>query len=121
MTIGDKTYVDGGVVSPVAIDVARRFGADIVIAVDISSHLNASKPSGTIETIMQAIDIMYNKIADVQIKQADIVIAPKVGHIGSSDFSRRHEAILEGEKAATEAMPAVNALLARLREEGRLP
>ncbi len=121
VTIGDKTYVDGGVVSPVAIDVARRFGADIVIAVDISSHLNASKPSGTIETIMQAIDIMYNKIADVQIKQADIVIAPKVGHIGSSDFSRRHEAILEGEKAATEAMPAVNALLARLREEGRLP
>ena len=31
-----KTYVDGGVVSPVAVDVARRYGADVVIAVDIS-------------------------------------------------------------------------------------
>ncbi len=121
VAIGDKTCVDGGVVSPVAIDVARRFGADVVIAVDISSHLNASTPRGTVETIMQAIDVMYNKIAQAQIKNADIVIKPKVGHIGSSDFSRRHEAILEGEKAATEAMPAINALLFRLREEGRLP
>lgn len=99
----------------------RRFGADVVIAVDISSHLNASTPRGTVETIMQAIDVMYNKIAQAQIKNADIVIKPKVGHIGSSDFSRRHEAILEGEKAATEAMPAINAPFFRLREEGRLP
>jgi predicted acylesterase/phospholipase RssA len=27
-----KTYVDGGVVSLVAVDVARRYGADVVIA-----------------------------------------------------------------------------------------
>ena len=33
--IGGKTYVDGGVVSPVAVEVARRYGADVVIAVDI--------------------------------------------------------------------------------------
>jgi len=43
-----------------------------------------------------------------------------VGHIGSSDFSKRHEAIIEGEKAAAGAMPAINELLARLRQEGRL-
>ncbi|MBU1966414.1 MAG: patatin-like phospholipase family protein, partial [Proteobacteria bacterium] len=35
--IGDRTYVDGGVVSPVAVDAARRSGADVVIAVDIST------------------------------------------------------------------------------------
>ena len=39
--IGDKMYVDGGVVSPLAIDVARRYGADVVIAVDISSSLTS--------------------------------------------------------------------------------
>ncbi len=100
--ISNNMYVDGGVVSPLAIDVARRYGADIVIAVDISSSLPSSAPSGTIETIMQAIDIMYSKIAAVQIKNADVVIRPKVGYIGSSDFSKRHEAIMEGEKAAQE-------------------
>ncbi len=119
--IGDKAYVDGGVVSPVAIDVARRFGADVVIAVDISSSLSSTAPTGTIETIMQAIDIMYNKMAVIQLKNADVVIKPKVGYIGSSDFTKRHEAIMEGEKAAAEAMPAINQIITRLRREGRLP
>jgi NTE family protein len=118
--IGDKAYVDGGVVSPVAIDVARRFGADVVIAVDISASLSSAAPKGTIETIMQAIDIMYNKMAVIQLRSADVVIKPKVGNIGSSDFTKRHEAIMEGEKAAVEAMPAINQIITRLRQEGRL-
>lgn len=119
--INDKMYVDGGVVSPLAIDVARRYGADVVIAVDVSSSLASSAPSGTIETIMQAIDIMYGKMAAIQIKNADVVIKPKIGYIGSSDFSKRHEAIMEGEKAANVALPAINSILSKLRQEGRLP
>ena len=118
--IGGKAHVDGGVVSPVAVDVARRFGADVVIAVDISSGLSSAAPAGTFDTILQAIDIMYHKMAAVQLKNADVVIKPKVGYIGSSDFSKRHEAIMEGEKAAAEAMPAIQEILNRLRQEGRL-
>lgn len=120
VVIGGKAYVDGGVVSPVAIDVARRYGADIVIAVDISSSLSSAAPAGTFETIMQSIDIMYNKMAVIQLKNADVVIKPKVGNIGSSDFTKRHEAIMEGEKAAAEAMPAIEKIISRLRQEGRL-
>jgi NTE family protein len=119
--IGDKMYVDGGVVSPLAIDVARRYGADVVIAVDISSNLTSSIPAGTVETIMQAVDIMHNKMTAFQIKNADVVIKPKVGDIGATDFSKRHEAIMEGEKAAVEAMPAINQIISKLREQGRLP
>lgn len=119
--IGDKYYVDGGVVNPLAADVARRFGADVVIAVDISSSVETAPPKATVDTIMQAVDIMYNKIASLHLKHSDIVIRPKVGHIGSSDFSKRHEAIMEGEKAATEAMPAINQIMEKLRQEGRLP
>lgn len=113
-------YVDGGVVSPVAVDAAKKQGADIVIAVDISADAGGAQPQGTIETILQSIGIMYSKIAAVQLAKADIVIKPRVGHIGSADFDKRHEAILEGEKAAMEAMPRINSILARLRQEGRL-
>jgi NTE family protein len=119
--ISGNMYVDGGVVSPLAVDVARRYGADVVIAVDISGSAASSRPTGTIETIMQAIDIMYNKISAIQVKNADVVISPKVGYIGSSDFSKRHEAIMEGEKAANQALPAINQILNKLRQEGRLP
>ena len=120
VVMSGKTYVDGGVVSPVAVDVARRYGADVVIAVDISGGVAGAAPQGTMDTILQAIDIMYAKIAAYQIRNADIVIQPKVGYIGFSDLSKRHEAILEGEKAAVEALPAIQEIIEKLKQEGRL-
>jgi len=118
--VGDRTYVDGGVVSPVAVDAARRYGADFVIAVDISSDIGDRPPESTIETILQSVSIMYSKLSSIQLSKADIVIRPKVGYIGSSDFTKKHEAVLEGEKAAIEALPDINNLINRLQQEGRL-
>ena len=109
--IGDRTYVDGGVVSPVAVDAARRLGADAVIAVDISGEVDGTVPDGTLDTIFQSINIMYARIAADQVSRADVVIRPRVGHIASGDFTRRHEAILEGEKAAQAALPKIRGLL----------
>lgn len=118
--ITGQMYVDGGVVSPVAVDAAKRMGADVVIAVDISADIANFQPESTIETILQSISIMYSKISNVQLSKADVVIKPKVGHIGSAEFNKRHEAILEGEKAAIEALPKINAIITKLRQEGRL-
>jgi len=111
--IGDRTYVDGGVVSPVPVDAARRMGADLVIAVDISGEVDDTIPESTLDTILQSINIMYAKIAASQLSRADVVIRPRVGHIAAGDFPKRHEAILEGEKAALAALPKIQALLAR--------
>ena len=119
--IGNKMYVDGGVVSPVPVDAAKRLGADVVIAVDISSDLDTTKPSGTIETILQAINIMSSRISVAQLSRADIVIRPLVGHIGSADFDRRNDAIIEGEKAALQALPKIREIVEQLRRQGRLP
>ncbi len=116
--IADRTYVDGGVVSPVAVDAARRLGADVVIAVDISSDTGGPPPESTVETLLQSVGIMYARLASIQLSRADVVIRPKVGHIGSSDFSKRHEAILEGEKAAQEALPQIRSAIAA-KEPGR--
>jgi NTE family protein len=118
--IGDRTYVDGGVVSPVAVDAARRLGADFVIAVDVSSNIEDRPPEGTIETILQSISIMYSKLSSIQLSKADIVIRPNVGYIGPSDFSKKHEAVLEGEKATIEKLPEIQNLINMLQQEGRL-
>jgi len=114
------SYVDGGVVDPVAVDVARKHGADVVIAVDITSEIDQAVPTGTIATIMKSVEIMYNKISRMPVSGADVVIKPDVGFVGSADFTRRHEAILEGERAAQAAMPGIEALLAKLKLEGRI-
>jgi NTE family protein len=95
-------------------------GAEIVIAVDITSDVGSSTPDSTMETILQTINIMNSKLALVQGAKADVLIRPNVGHIGSSDFAKRHEAILEGEKAAAEALPKLREIIEKLRQEGRL-
>ena len=118
--IANRMYVDGGLVSPVGVDAAKRFGADIVIAVDVSTDVEQAFPGNTVETILQSLNVMYSKLGSIQLCQADVVIKPKVGHIGSADFSKRHEAVLEGEKAALEALPKIKEILNKLRLEGRL-
>jgi NTE family protein len=118
--ISGRTYVDGGVVSPVAVDAARRIGADVVIAVDISGGVADSVPDGIMDIILQAIDIMYSKISMYQLKNADVVIRPKVSQIGSAEIEKRNEAILEGERAAQAALPQIQSIIEKLRKEGRI-
>lgn len=120
VSIGGRLYADGGIVSPVAVDAARKMGADVVIAVDISSDIDSSQPQNTLETILKSISIMYAKIAGQQLSRADIVIKPKVSFIGSADFDKRHEAIIEGEKAALEQLPRIKEIVEKLSQEGRL-
>ncbi len=114
------SYVDGGLVNPVAVDVARRYGADLVIAVDITYGVENNIPTSTMESIMKSFEIMYHKIAQTPVAHADVIIKPQVGFMGAADFDKRHEAILAGEKAAWEAMPAITEKVNRLRQEGRL-
>lgn len=109
--IEGRMYVDGGIVSPVAVDAARRYGADIVIAVDISSDLDTRAPEGTIDTILQSVNIMYSKLSAVQTAGADVVIKPKVGAIGSAELEKRHEAMMEGEKAALASLAEIRKVL----------
>lgn len=117
--IENTLYVDGGVVSPVPVRAARLYGANVVIAVDLSGEPSLKQPEGTLETIMRSIDIMYAHIAKRQLSEADVVIKPNVSSLDSADFTKRHEAILEGEKAAHSALPEIKKILGRF--QGLLP
>jgi NTE family protein len=120
VVIGKDSYVDGGVVSPVPVDVARRYGADVVIAVDISGGISNVAPRGIMSSVSRSVDIMYMKNIDDQLKRADVVIRPNVKDIGSTDMEKFNEAIFEGEKAATAKVNQIQAILAKLSQEGRL-
>lgn len=114
--IGSFYYVDGGVVSPVPVDAARQLGADLVIAVDISTKTTGKTPGNLLGVVNQSITIMGQKLGQLELARADIVIRPEVNDIGPVDFERRNGAILEGEKAALAALPQIRAKLAQLRQ-----
>ncbi len=114
--IGGQLYVDGGVTSPLPVAEARRYGADLVIAVDISSDMDTGRPDGIMGILFKTVDIMYSKLEKSGASKADVLIRPRVGKIGSGDFSKRDLAIMEGEKAAWKAMPEIMRKLNALKE-----
>ena len=111
--IGDREYVDGGLTHPVPAAVARRLGADVVIAVDISAKPDGRELSGTVDVLLQTFTIMGARVAQYELAAADVVIRPALGQIRGTDFSARNVAILEGERAAQAVLPQIRARLAQ--------
>ncbi|MGY0505850.1 patatin-like phospholipase family protein [Luteimonas sp. e5] len=115
--IAGKRYVDGGVVSPVPVDAARGLGADIVIAVDISSKAQGNRPGSMLGIVNQSITIMGQRLGEQELARADIVLRPRVGQIGAADFDQKNVAIMEGERAAQAAMPQIRQAIATLQRQ----
>ena len=101
------SYVDGGLTSPVPVLAAREMGADIVIAVDISAKPEGQPTDSLTGIIWQTTTIMGGAIAANELRGADVVIRPKLPYVKSWDFTARNDAMLEGERAAQAALPAI--------------
>jgi NTE family protein len=106
-TIGGTQYVDGGLVSPIPVQTAKAMGADLVIAVDISARPTGNQPVSMWGLLDQTLNIMGQQSIHQELAQANIVIQPKVGHIGTLDLKASHQTILEGEKAAQLQVKAI--------------
>ena len=121
----DHQLVDGALVNPVPVSLARAMEADFVIAVDLGSstvgrHMrrpdtgkrHPRRPS-MLEVVTGSLNIMSVRIARGRLagEPADVVIQPLLGELGLLDYHRGVEAIAEG-RAATELMiPQIRRLL----------
>jgi len=109
--INGREYVDGGLVSPVPVRFARQMGADLVIAVDISSPPEANPAGDTLQILLQTFAIMGKSINQYELKDADVVVRPSLAGLKSADFSARQRAIDSGRAAMLAALPALRAKL----------
>jgi NTE family protein len=112
VAIGGQEYVDGGLVAPVPVRIARAMGADIVIAVDISARPRTQKTLTSFEVLLQTFAIMGQSLVAAELPLADVVVQPDVGRIAGTDFNSRNLAVLEGERAAQEQMPKLRTRIA---------
>jgi NTE family protein len=112
--IGDREFVDGGLVSPVPVRFAREMGAEMVIAVDISTPPDGAATDGTMKLLLQTFAIMGKSINRFELREADVVLRPGLVGVGSADFTARVRAIRAGREKATELLPAIQAKLAAM-------
>lgn len=107
VAIAGQEYVDGGVVAPVPVSFARQMGAQVVVAVDISSPPSATPASDTVGVMLQTFSIMGQRLNGFELKGADVVVRPNLAGMGSANFAVRKQAIAAGRAAMQAALPAL--------------
>jgi len=111
-----ETYVDGGLVANLPIEVALSEGAEVIVA----SFLGAGAGDGKKEEANHAL-LVANRMLDILIRQnekrnlallrpGDVLVQPAVQDIGFADFNRASEIVQRGHQAVALVQDRLTAL-----------
>jgi NTE family protein len=104
MEMDGRLLVDGGVSNNLPVDVARDMGAEIIIAVDISTPLKKREElTSALSITGQLTGILTRRNTEAQIatlSNKDIFIVPDLSDISTADFSESGKVIPRGKVAA---------------------
>lgn len=109
-----RTLIDGGVASPVPVEIAKQFSPKLIIAIDIGTSPDYGPVTNTYELAMRSLHISYFKLAKWQTEQADILIHPAVDSYSMFEDQANEDLYEAGRKAAIEAMPAIQKALMKV-------
>ena len=134
--IGKMRLVDGGILNNVPADVARKMGADVVVAVDVMPAIGAGLLTHTAEEMTQnrgmsfvtpvvqdlwetLVVVMANNTERILAEaKTDVLIRPDIPDSVSlfMGFHRVAELIEIGEKATTAVLPKIRAAIERAKK-----
>ena len=104
---------DGGLADNLPVDVARAMGADILIAVDVSSPLlPLDKVRTFVNVIDQSISLQMEQNIEESRKLATILLKPDLVKYTNGDYEKISEIVKQGEDEARKRLPELKALVA---------
>lgn len=95
----ERILVDGAVKNRLPVHVAREMGANKVLAIDVKRGLN-NRLNSAVDVLLQSIEILQEEVFFCHSLDADLLIQPEVGHIGSLQFDTAAETIRIGRETA---------------------
>lgn len=112
---GNMMLVDGGMLNPVPVDLARALGADIVIAVDLNANPLTTVPDSLADVVHRSIETMMNRLRETNMARMkpEITIAPNLNSVSFLDFHEGETSIAEGYRATIEMIPEIKRQLNR--------
>ncbi len=111
---GDMLLVDGGWVERVPVRCAKEMGAEIIIAVDVSSEIGRFEDKFGLDVVLRADAVSRIYLNEILSQEADVVIHPAVGGTHWADFSNPRELYRQGEAAALEKLVSVRTVIHRV-------
>lgn len=107
-----RTLVDGGVASPVPVEIAERYAPKIIIAVDIGTSPDYGPVTNAYQLGIRSLHISYFKLSYWQNLQADVVIHPAIDAFSMFADHANEDMYQAGKEAAMAALPQIQQLLA---------
>lgn len=102
-----RWLVDGGVADPVPVRTARKTGAVVVVAVDLSGLLPRTCPTNLFGIATRSAEIKFMLQSESCTDGADIVIRPELGDMGLFDDKNPEHVFQVGCSAARAAIPQI--------------
>lgn len=104
-----RQLVDGGLVANNPVSITHALGAELVIAVDVNAEgATFLGPSlSIISIVLQSMLHVQRTVAFHELKQADVVIQPRVGHIRWDAMGRADELLKAGYEAGLEKVAEI--------------
>jgi NTE family protein len=97
----ESVLVDGGLLENLPVDVAKKMGADLVIAVHLEAKpLPAKEPLSSFGVLGRSISVVVAANELRSMEKADILISVPLGEYGSSDYKKGVAIIRKGYEAA---------------------
>ena len=113
--IGGETYVDGGLVANLPIEVALTEGAGVIVASYLGqAPLDDAEPANALTVANRMLDILIRQNEQrnlALLRPQDVLVAPQFNGLGFGDFNRAPEMLAAGDQAV-EAQAARLAALA---------
>lgn len=106
----DKIFLDGGILDNVPVDEVKKLGADKVIAVKFNSD-KIDKFSNVMDIAMKTVDMMGNKISEMNLLNSDLVITIDTDGTGLLDIENSEYCFNSGYKAGIENMEKIKKLI----------
>lgn len=107
-----RIMVDGGVVNPVPVKVARDLGAEVIIAVDLCELLPKTFPTNLFQIANRSAEIIFAWQNEVCTRAADVIIRPETCGVGAFNEKMKLEIYHAGKMAAKKQIPKILELLA---------
>ena len=106
--IDGRLIVDGGIKNSVPVSLARKMGADVIIACDVGFCVTKDvEIANILRLLLQSFQIMGEELNTYQSKEADIIIEPNLGNMDQASFDKSAEIIQKGQQAAEKALPLI--------------
>jgi NTE family protein len=109
----ERILVDGGVIDPIPVGTAKKAGAEVIIAVDLSTLLPKTCPKNLFGIATRSAEIKLLAQSLSCTVGADVILRPELGDLGLFDDSQYELAYKAGKKAAREAIPEILELLSQ--------